>query len=1415
MNRKYNLKLDLQFRCNNSIMKFNQFDNNTSDFFIKISNGGKSFDVEKAIVVLAVIKPSGKVASQFIEVKNGLVYVDLKPNMKDEIGTYTAQAMLILEDERVVTDSISYEVEEDKIFSLLNDTVEDTEDFTLLTDMLNRLSTIEISEEQRVINEAERILSEENRKIEESKRVEAELIRQHEEADRTKYDAIRESNENIRKQNESIRLANETNRVNEEAKRVEEEANRVEAEQLRKDNYNFMTEDEERRRLEANAHKEAEVLRVQAETNRVNEEAKRRTTEQARVSAENTRVSNENARETNEVARQNNENQRIEAETQRKNRYNSFISDAEANANNFENYTNAAKAKEEERKANELNRKSQEDRRVSNEVERISNENTRKANEKAREKNETSRQNTFANKVNEVDKKISELNTTKDNFVSSVNTKVDTKISELDTAKSDMTNTVTNKIDEVENRFNALTSKQQQDAEVVDARDGETSLKARLDRDIEKAKQVYVNVEGSHISTDSTIGYAKNVEILGNTIQSASNLADIRSVGDKVEGQELYEIPVVSCGKNLLSCGLEIGSIASNGTLESNTGRIRTKEYIQIKNTSNYVLSRHNCATYWVFYDINYTFISRVYRSAYNITNDLIPNNAYFLKLVFVDITDVSIKIQLEEGTQATPYEPYVEDKLTILSPTPLEKVGDVADRIIEKDGVWGVEKNIYTGKNLSELNWGKSSLSNSDYTIFYVNGFKPNTSIICNIFSYSPNIGEVSPKQEGINIIGDGSLRISISTNTCPDIASFKEYLFNNKCFIKYIGDVVEYKLPHDQQIKLRTFANKTNISFLTEIEGTIKAQVPKSLGATVNTHTEQIRSLNNELNRVKKLEESTVSTVTTERDFTTIEQTSNGYFEDVKLEGKTLVNIHPKVTPYFSVSDSENPKYNVTKNKGYIKVTGSGLEATNYRYINIGRVNFEMFKPNTTYTVVFTKFRGSSRITIQNGNSQHPIVKGGLFNAQDNKLLYTFVTTETLVKSEQILYLWIDPKSTTIDVEVENPMIFEGDLTTNPPNGYIEGLKSVGDGIDEINVESVNENLFTTSKIVVQDNLPVSYEPISDGIKVLSDNALGFGVNLKLKAGNTYYFSGKSSNIVNVRLYRKGGASWSDVIFEIAKDEVNCASFSKSYVCTQDTEVYFRFWKNAGASTITDVIVSKKPHTGTIQEKHDKKRLLYYNEENQTWEKPILREWDSIEKHADGKYYYHVRSIEEDYVEGDEIVTDYITDMTTTVKPLSQEKIYECTNIDLITYANETNFIVESGVLSPRTTLKVHNNISNVVSLLQKKVSLLENNITSYMITQNRLMLASRYNADTVSFKVDVASFSDTFEYDNDLYELILNNILVGKDNYNREYIENLIRFYWMDFIISDEMYSTLFEIIKEQHNPKIEEEEETPLI
>ena len=51
------------------------------------------------------------------------------------------------------------------------------------------------------------------------------------------------------------------------------------------------------------------------------------------------------------------------------------------------------------------------------------------------------------------------------------------------------------------------------------------------------------------LTIDNTLdGYLKDVEIKGNTIQDINgtgDLSDIRSVGTKVEGQELYEIPVL------------------------------------------------------------------------------------------------------------------------------------------------------------------------------------------------------------------------------------------------------------------------------------------------------------------------------------------------------------------------------------------------------------------------------------------------------------------------------------------------------------------------------------------------------------------------------------------------------------------------------------------------------------------------------------------------------------------------------------------------------------------------------------------------------------------------------------------------------------------------------------------------------
>ena len=1103
MNKEYKIKLDLNKKLYNKKMAFNQFDENVNDFYIEITKNNEIVkDLDKAIVVLAVIKPNKEVDSQFVEVENGVVYANLKPNMKDEIGTYTAQAMLILEDERVVTDSISYEVEEDKIFSLLNDTVETTEEFTLLTDMLSRLSNIETNEEQRMINEAERILSEENRKIEEAKRVEAELIRQHEEADRAKYDATRESNENIRKQNESIRLANETNRIDEEAKRVEEETKRVEAEQLRKDNYNFMTEDEERRRSEANAHKEAEALRVQAETNRVNEEAKRRTTEQARVSAENTRVSNENTREANEVTRQTNETQRVEAETQRQNRYNSFIADAEANASNFENYTNTAKVKEEERKANELDRKSQEDRRVSNEVERISNENTRKANEVVREKNETSRQYVFENKVNEVDTKISELNTTKDNFVSSIHTKVDTKISELDNAKSDMTTTVSNKVNEVETRFNTLTSTQQQDAEVIDARDGEVSLKARLDRDLYK---------------------------------------DGISLSDRIEAIE--------------------------GLKDSQNMKYETdKGYLVCKETKNGVID--------------------------------------------------DLKIE---------------------------------------------------GKTLVNL-WDITKMNK--------------TSAIVVADNY-------------VTVNADGSWI---------------------DCHPIYAKNTVSSILKPDTEYTIITHI-KTN--------------------------------------------------------------TLNGAF---------CVNI-----------DSTNRS-----------------PYTSYYTLDIGFTGYHIRKLRTK-----TDLSGAdTTLRCQVGNS---------------------------CTTGQIIF---------------NCIVLEGDHTQNPPS-YFEGLMSVGQDVDKIEVLSNNKNLFSGE---------IRTGRYDENGTFHSDNRMWATTKFLLPPNKNFKVSCKRLNTLWVNFWTKEDIHIKQLT--LYSNDVLTTPLG-AYKCSITSSIDY---------DLEDLQIEEGTQiTSYIPHQSDKKQILFYNENGELEPVTELHEWDSIEKHSDNKWYYHKRSgkvvlngseefymidvndkpntllfhTDANFIPSANVIKDSICDKlalnktisgvdveshlvaetsriyirllksklstqdvtgfkqwlqannVTVVYQLAQEEVYELAPLHLDSYANETLILCNSGAISPKMEFSITSHINELVKAYGERINLLEEKVYKYMVTQNRMQLASTYSADSVTFKVDYFSLcGDEENYDEDLYNLILNNILVGKDNYDYDKMFTIILDYASWNQISWGQFDILVGLMDMQHNPPVEE-------
>ena len=960
-------------------------------------------------------------------------------------------------------------------------------------------------------------------------------------------------------------------------------------------------------------------------------------------------------------------------------------------------------------------------------------------------------------------------------------------------------------------------------------------------------------------------GFLKDVEIKGNTIQDAENLADIRSVGDKVEGQELYEIPIVSSGKNIYKHTRETQKVNGvtytfndDGTIQASGTAVNYSGYLEIWRLSEtnlpegtYTFSgatgvNHN-GTYYNC-PVTKTIAQGDSLRLYITTNPGSSNNHLY-------------KPQIEEGTVSTEYEPYQEHKLTILSSVQLEKVGDVADRIICKDGVWGVEKNIKTvvlngsenwiiqeGTTLFETSKQYQASNKLDVVTNKSNGSKPN--IISSFTTQTPD------DLWNLNVIGitvNINQYILLRSNKLT-INEFTNWLSDNNVTLKYLTTQPQFiPLPHDQQVKLRTFARQTNIHFETEIEGTLKAQVPKSLGATVNTHTEQIGNLSKELDRVKKLEESTVSTVTTESDFTTVEETSNGYFEDVKLEGKTLVNLAQKANLGYG-SDSINPQVSL----------GSSYNGA-----------IASIEGGKTYTVIRTN--KSVRFLVAEHSEE--IINGtigkslyGDFTDATNGNLCIKVLTSTDAK---FIGVYLD---NTGD-KTCNVIILEGDHTQNPPE-YFEGLMSVGQDVNEIIVESVDGdgNLFDgeveKGNLLGSDGQEITHSAMyrSKFIPIQKKTLIIRNFSNKLSVEKYVLYDANFKFILN-----KGFCTFEDIIIPYVENS--------KYI-----RVVFRDYEATTNQIDLNDIKFSISHSNGVQNKlylpyqSDKKPLLYYNNETQTWEKPVLREWDSIEKHADGKYYYHKRSGEvvlngsesweignglgDTFIRfytqsnlqnvagatnGQQDVTielcdkftnksfesvptsEFITvwknagasrcdisisksklstqdvqgfkswlqaNPTTVVYQLAEEEVYECTNIDLITYANETNFIVESGAIAPKSTLKVHNNISNVVKILQEKVSLLESNVKASQEVQDMMILESdmrildielalmEYMPITLNLGENTMLRSATY------FNFIKGHIV--NETYSKEYLENVMNKYLATNRLTQEEYDELYKLL-----------------
>lgn len=301
--------------------------------------------------------------------------------------------------------------------------------------------------------------------------------------------------------------------------------------------------------------------------------------ENERIDNENTRIQNETQRENQEIIRQQNEQDRTTAESAR----NVAESDRQTNEQSRINNESIRQQQESDRMVNEQERINAEEQRISAESERLSAENERISreqerieNENTRVANEAERQLAEQERINAENMRISNETTRQSNEQARINAELERQTNEqLRREQEDYRQA---SIADIENRWNQLTTAQQQDAEVIDARTSTIkektfpTLNARLE-EIEQDvnKPVYsdtITIEGGIGSIPSNAeGQISGVELKGltatnlvkngdfrNGISQWNNIDATMSVSDNtliVKGNGNSNFPRVTQGVNL------------------------------------------------------------------------------------------------------------------------------------------------------------------------------------------------------------------------------------------------------------------------------------------------------------------------------------------------------------------------------------------------------------------------------------------------------------------------------------------------------------------------------------------------------------------------------------------------------------------------------------------------------------------------------------------------------------------------------------------------------------------------------------------------------------------------------------------------------------------------------------------------
>lgn len=244
----------------------------------------------------------------------------------------------------------------------------------------------------------------------------------------------------------------------------------------------------------------------------------------------------------------------------------------------------------------------------------------------------------------------------------------------------------------------------------------------------------------------------------------------------------------------------------------------------------------------------------------------------------------------------------------------------------------------------------------------------------------------------------------------------------------------------------------------------------------------------------------------------YATIDNTVQGGIHGVALKGQTLVNIHKSAT--YSLSRQNEGWYeNLVAETNRISFEVTDTSTDGWRYLNLGKLNLDMLKPNTKYLVYFgvANFPHNLGVRFMNGNATDKISNEAMVAQGSNWAILT--TSSEIIKSEQVLY--VSFTNVLGKVEVGNAMIIEYQQgMENWDIPYFEGIKSV----EVPSVKTIGKNLIDVKKFNFNDNsdftlngntINCNYTKAESSIRI-------YFTNLNLRPNTTYRLSATASKNV-----------------------------------------------------------------------------------------------------------------------------------------------------------------------------------------------------------------------------------------------------------------------------------------------------------